>query len=286
MKQKTAFMTSGVLLFLLSLIGCSSVKTTTDDGKQIVKVALSAEVNPPFLATNDRNEPIGYNIDYLNEVEKRLPHIHFDYIFGEEESNLIGVGAGKFEMAANWFFSNPEREKRFLYPKVPYGYSMTGLIVNESNQDIQSLDDMTSKKLAPVSPSGGLRSILNQYNEEHDPDIPLTTIESPSNELNLKRVESGRSDAAFMNISTFDTIQQHLNLKVKVGGIVSKEPIYLVLQPSQKQLAVDLDRVTQEMIDDGTLPELAKKWFGVDFFQDIDYISEQGYQYEERKEAS
>lgn len=89
-----------------------------------------------------------------------------------------------------------------------------------------------------------------------------------------------------MNISTFDTIQKHLNLKVKVGGIVSKEPIYLVLQPSEKQLAADLDQVTQEMIDDGTLPKLAKKWFGVDFFQDIDYISEQGYQYEERKEAS
>ncbi|MFB8735262.1 hypothetical protein ACEQPO_19975 [Bacillus sp. SL00103] len=47
---------------------------------------------------------IGYNIDYLNEVEKRLPHVHFDYIFWRgEESNLIGVGAGKFDMAANWF---------------------------------------------------------------------------------------------------------------------------------------------------------------------------------------
>ncbi|MDG3043275.1 hypothetical protein OE903_01750 [Bacillus sp. B6(2022)] len=46
-------------------------------------------------------------------------------------------------------FSNPEREKRFLYPKVPYGYSMTGLIVNESEQDIQSLDDMTSKSSLP-----------------------------------------------------------------------------------------------------------------------------------------
>ncbi|OLP65469.1 L-cystine-binding protein TcyJ precursor [Bacillus pumilus] len=284
--RRVAFTAASILLPFLTLMGCSSVKLATDDGRQIVKVALSAEVNPPFLATNDRNEPIGYNIDYLNEVEKRLPHVHFEYIFGEEESNLIGVGAGKFEMAANWFFSNPEREKRFLYPKVPYGYSMTGLIVNESNQDIQSLDDMTSKKLAPVSPSGGLRSILNQYNEENNSPIQLTTIESPSNELNLKRVESGRSDAAFMNISTFDTIQKHLDLNVKVGGIVSKEPIYLVLQPSQKQLPADLDRVTQEMIDDGTLPTLSKKWFGVDFFQDIDYISEQGYQYEERKDAS
>ncbi|MDM5298849.1 amino acid ABC transporter substrate-binding protein [Bacillus pumilus] len=286
MMRRVAFTAAIILLPFLTLMGCSSVKLATDDGRQIVKVALSAEVNPPFLATNDRNEPIGYNIDYLNEVEKRLPHVHFEYIFGEEESNLIGVGAGKFEMAANWFFSNPEREKRFLYPKVPYGYSMTGLIVNESNQDIQSLDDMTSKKLAPVSPSGGLRSILNEYNEENNSPIQLTTIESPSNELNLKRVESGRSDAAFMNISTFDTIQKHLDLNVKVGGIVSKEPIYLVLQPSQKQLSADLDRVTQEMIDDGTLPTLSKKWFGVDFFQDIDYISEQGYQYEERKDAS
>ncbi|MDG3043276.1 hypothetical protein OE903_01755 [Bacillus sp. B6(2022)] len=48
MKRKTLFTAASILLFLLSLIGCSSVKTTTDDGKQIVKVALSAEVNPPF----------------------------------------------------------------------------------------------------------------------------------------------------------------------------------------------------------------------------------------------
>ncbi|MGE6629165.1 amino acid ABC transporter substrate-binding protein [Bacillus sp. NPDC077027] len=272
-------------LFLLCLSGCSAVKTSTDDGKRIVKVALSAEVNPPFLATNEHNEPIGYNIDYLNEVEKRLDDLQFDYVFGEEESNLIGVGAGKFELAANWFFSNPEREKRFLYPQVPYGYSMTGLIVGEKNQEIHSLDDMPTKKLAPVSPSGGLRSILNQYNDQHDKKIPLTTIESPSNELNLKRVESGRSDAAFMNISTFDTIQKNLRLNVKVGGIVSKEPIFLVLQPKQKKLAKELDHVTQKMIDDGTLPALAKKWFGVDFFQDIDYITEKGYQYEKKEEG-
>ena len=48
MKQKDSIHDSWCPSDSPLLIGCSSVKTTTDDGKQIVKVALSAEVNPPF----------------------------------------------------------------------------------------------------------------------------------------------------------------------------------------------------------------------------------------------
>ncbi|MDA3129550.1 amino acid ABC transporter substrate-binding protein [Aliibacillus thermotolerans] len=257
------------------LAGCS--KATTEDGKEIIQVAVSAEVNPPFLLADENNEPIGYDIDYLNEVEKRLPQYEFEYVWGEEESNLIGVGAGKFDFAMNWFFSNPEREERFLYPETPYGYSITGLIVHEDTDDIHSLDDMTERELAPVAASGGLRSILNEYNENNDPDIPLITVGSPSNENNLRRVESGRSDAAFLNITTFHAIQEHLHLDLKVGAVVSREPVYAVFHPDHHQLAEDINRVTEELIEDGTLPALAEKWFGVDFFQDLEDISPEDF---------
>ncbi|NGP46234.1 amino acid ABC transporter substrate-binding protein [Bacillaceae bacterium SIJ1] len=265
---------------MLFLTGCTAGQTTTSDGREIIQIALSAEVNPPFLFTGENNEPQGYNMDYFNTVQKKLPQYHFTYVWGEEESNLIGVGAGKFDIAANWFFSNPEREEKFLYPDTAYGYSMTGLIVHKDNADITSLDDMTDKALAPVSGSGGLRAILNAYNEANDSEVPLTTVESPSNEHNLQRVESGRSDAVFLNITTFNAIQEQLKLDLKVGGIVSKEPVFLVLQPGHTTLATDINEATEALIADGTIPELAKKWFGVDFFQDLDDISNEGFQFE------
>ncbi|MFB8735263.1 hypothetical protein ACEQPO_19980 [Bacillus sp. SL00103] len=52
-----------------------------------------------------------------------------------------------------------------------------------------------------------------------------------------------------------------------MAALCQRSFIYLVLQPSEKQLAEDLDQITQEMIDDGTLPKLAKSGLGLISFK-------------------
>lgn len=270
------------LLAVLLIVGCSndSASNETDDGREIIKVALSDEVNPPFLYTDDDNNPIGYDMDYMAEIEKKLPEYKFEYQFGEEETNLVGVDTGKFDLAINWFFSNPDREEKFLYPENEYGYSLTALIVKSDRDDIQTLDDMVGKKFPPMPPGGGLRTILNGYNAQN-PDNPLTieTMDHPSNADNLKRVDDGRADAVFLNKTTFDAIQEELQLDLKIGGVVSKEPIYVVMSKDHTELAQKFDEATAELIEDGTLSELSEKWFGTDIFQDLEYINEKGFEY-------
>ena len=271
----------GATVFLAIIAGCSNGgDSTTEDGKKIIKVALSDDVNPPFLYTDDENNPIGYDMDYLAEVEKRLTDYKFEYIFGEEESNLVGLDTGKVDMAINWFFKNPEREEKFHYPKTEYGYSLTSLITKPDRDDIKTLDDMVGKKFTPMSAGGGLRSILNGYNT-NNPDNPLTieSMEHPSNADNLKRVDEGKADAIFLNKSTFDAVQETLNLDLKVAGIVSKEPIFVVYNKENIDLADQIDEITVELTEDGTLSKLSEKWFSTDFFQDLDYINEQGFSY-------
>lgn len=282
------FSITAIISFALLLIisACSSDENdkqpkTTDDGKQVITVALSDEVNPPFLYTDENNNPIGYDMDYLKEVEKRLPNYKFEYVFGEEEANLVGVDTGKYTFAINWFFKNPEREKKFLYPEHEYGYSLTALVVHKNRNDIRTLEDMVGKKLAPMAPSGGLRTIMNGYNVKNpDKQIEIETIEFPSNADNLKGVAEGRYDAVFINVTTFNEIQKELNLDLKVGGIISKEPVYVVFNKNETELAKKFDEITTELIEDGTLPKLAEKWFGVNFFEDLDYIQREGFQYE------
>ncbi|MCJ1748610.1 transporter substrate-binding domain-containing protein [Mammaliicoccus sciuri] len=262
-----------LMMLIISLSGCGTI-TKENNGKKVVKVALSAEVNPPYLYTDSDNKPVGYDMDYMKELEKKLPQYDFQYEFGEEESNVVGIGVGKFDMGINWFFKTPEREQKFLYQKEPYVYSLTTLIVHNDTNDIETLDDLQHKRLTPMSPSGGLYSILTGYNKTHKNQIDIDEIHKVSNGENFKMIESKRRDAMFLNLTTYQAIQKELNADVKVGGVVSKESVHILYNKKNTQLQKDIDKATKKLKEDGTLEELSKKWFGFNIFDDKESLND------------
>src|SRR5699024_3703536 len=166
------------LLITVLFSGCSQAqKSSNQNKKEEIKVAISAEVNPPYLYTNKQNEFAGLDIDYLKLLEKKLPQYQFKYEVGEEESNLVGIGAGKFDMGINWFFKTPEREKQFLYQDVPYSYTLPLIVVHQNNSDIYSFNNLPVIKLTTMAPIGVLYSILSQYNNSHTQKIDIDTIQ-------------------------------------------------------------------------------------------------------------
>lgn len=274
LKRSFTFLLMLMMVSVLTACGNNDASNSNSQKKE-VKVALSAEVNPPYLYTNKDNEFVGLDMDYMKLIEKKLPQYDFKYEVGEEESNLVGIGSGKFDMGINWFFKTPEREKQFLYQDVPYSYALPLLVVNNGNNDIHSLQDLPGKKITPMAPSGGLYSILTQFNKDHSPKIDINTIQGPSNGDNLKMVSQGRRDAMFLNWNTYKAIQEQINADVKIGGIVKKEPLHIVYNKKHQKLHDDVDRATQELKDEGKLQSLSKKYFDINVFDDLSEINEQ-----------
>lgn len=274
LKRSFTFLLMLMMVSVLTACGNNDASDSKSQKKE-VKVALSAEVNPPYLYTNKDNEFVGLDMDYMKLIEKKLPQYDFKYEVGEEESNLVGIGSGKFDMGINWFFKTPEREKQFLYQDVPYSYALPLLVVNKGNNDIHSLQDLPGKKITPMAPSGGLYSILTQFNKDHSPKIDINTIQEPSNGDNLKMVSQGRRDAMFLNWNTYKAIQEQINADVKIGGIVKKEPLHIVYNKKHQKLHDDVDRATQELKDEGKLQSLSKKYFDINVFDDLSEINEQ-----------
>ncbi|MCD8910533.1 amino acid ABC transporter substrate-binding protein [Staphylococcus gallinarum] len=264
-----------LLLLILTTAACGKDSNSQNSSsKQEVKVALSAEVNPPYLYTNKKNEFVGLDMDYMKLLEKKSPQYDFKYEVGEEESNLVGIGAGKFDMGINWFFKTPEREKQFLYQDEPYSYALPLLVVNKDNNNIHSLDDLPGKRLTPMAPSGGLFSILTQYNKSHQKQIDIDTIQEPSNGDNLKMVSQQRRGAMFLNWNTYKAIQEQINANVKIGGIVKKEPLHIVYNKKQQKLHDDIDQATKELKREGKLQALSKKYFDLNVFDSLNEINE------------
>lgn len=274
LKRSFTFLLMLMMVSVLTACGNNDASDSKSQKKE-VKVALSAEVNPPYLYTNKDNEFVGLDMDYMKLIEKKLPQYDFKYEVGEEESNLVGIGSGKFDMGINWFFKTPEREKQFLYQDEPYSYALPLLVVNKDNSDIHSLQDLPGKKITPMAPSGGLYSILTQFNKDHSSKIDINTIQEPSNGDNLKMVSQGRRDAMFLNWNTYKAIQEQINADVKIGGIVKKEPLHIVYNKKHQKLHDDVDRATQELKDEGKLQSLSKKYFDINVFDDLSKINEQ-----------
>ncbi|MEW9701847.1 transporter substrate-binding domain-containing protein [Paenibacillus sp. SI8] len=259
----------------------SSTATTADStkSKTVVKVGINNLPNPPYSFVDDKNQPVGYTIDYLKELEKKLPEYKFDYEAVDSDSQLIGTDSGKYAFAANYYFRNPEREKKYIFNEHEFGYSVTALAVKADRNDIISLDDLVGKKLVPMTPTSGLRYIIKDYNIKHPgKEIKIEDIDKTTISDDLKLVDSGKYEADFINVHNFDDVNQKLKLNLKIGGVISKEPIWVLFNKNQSELAKKVDAATLELINDGTLSKFAEKWFKVDFFKSIEFVK-QGYQF-------
>ncbi|MEC0230833.1 transporter substrate-binding domain-containing protein [Paenibacillus alba] len=297
MKQPRIHLILAVVLFII-LTGCAKAATTKEGAAtnvpatttaptakaapKVVKAALNTVPVPLFSFLDEKNQPAGFIIDYLKELEKKLPEYKFEFESVDNEGQLIGTDTGKYAFAANFWFKNPEREKKYLYPQQEFGYSITGLAVKPDRDDIKTLDDLVGKKLVPMSPVSGFRYILKDYNLKHPgKEIKVEDVDKTTPADDLKLVESGKYDAHLLNINHFEDAVKKLNLNLKIGGVISKEPVYFIFNKNQTELAQKVDAATTELIKDGSLSKLSEKWFKVDVFKSLEFV-QQGYKF--RKE--
>jgi L-cystine transport system substrate-binding protein len=293
--MKKFSLTAILLAAVVALSACGSSSNSSSEGSAggssaspapgndqkvtVLKVARNAVPNKPFSFLNDKNEMDGYTVEYLKLLDERLEEYEFQYEEIAREAMLVGVESGKYDCAANYYYRNPEREAKYLFGEVEYGYSLNALIVREDRDDIHSLDDMRGKTLTPMSPSTGLRTLVVDYNSKNqDNPIIVEDIDAVTDAESVKWVAEGKYDAYLTNKTVFDNVNAELKLPLKVAAYVTKEPIWVLFNKEKTDLAKRFDEVTKQLIEDGTLPALSEKWFGVNMFQTLEEVNEQ-YQF-------
>ena len=260
---------AAVILTILAIgmvAGCGK-----KEGTETIKVA-NAAMPKPYSYLDDNGEVTGYDIDVIKAVFDYLPEYDMELTVTEFPSILAGIDSGRYDVGINCLKYTEERAEKYTFSD-PYLDDFSIVIVPGDNTDINSLADLNGKSTIEVTGTvGGER--MEDYSQRTDADIKINYSDADYSVL-LQELNDGKYDFMYLNRLTYEKYNEefHYNLrtfelteeeKALFNNGVDTELTYIMLSKTEEgqKLAARINEALAALKKDGTLDQLAEKYFG------------------------
>lgn len=244
-------------MFRISILTLLAAFILTGSCFAVEKYKVASDCTwPPMEYLDDNKQPIGYSVDYINEVAKaagidiEVQNVAWDGIFG-------GVATGKYDIVSSSTTIIPERQKQFDFTD-PY-YDVVQAVVLPAGQSISSLADLKGKRVGGqigttgifVARKGSPEADIKEYD-----DIGLA----------IQDLVGGRLDAvicddpvAMYYVNKKPDTAGKLNLSFKTDD---QEHYGFTIAKGRQDLVDKLNKGIKYVKESGKEAELIKKWMG------------------------
>ena len=214
---------------------------------------------PPLGYRNDDNEIVGYDIDLAKEVAKRLG-VTFKAQPIDWDAKEMELETGKIDCIWNGFTITEDRKKA-LSMSFPYLDNEQVLVVRQ-NGAIKTLDDMRGRVVGYQSGSSAQEAI------DDNPGFKNTLADiivfkeniTALNDLKVGGVDGVVMDSVVANYSIAQTGEPFEIVK----NSLANEEYGIGFRKKEPELRDEVERILKEMVADGTVASISKKWFGKD----------------------
>jgi ABC-type amino acid transport substrate-binding protein len=274
--KKLAGIFFAILVSAGLLCGCgagggsvSSGGASTGSAVKARKIVIAASPGyKPITYTDENGVLDGYDIAVFKKIDELLPEYEFVFEVADKETLNIGVETGKYQIGLNGLFRSAEREEKYLIPENNLGATRVGFVVREDRNDINTWDDLVTRKVAPTTASGGIYGQLTQYNNAHpDKPIKFDVVTSSNRASNYAALRDNTYDAVVELIDVYNQIDdKSLLTGVKITKTASKVNTYPIINKSETELAATINTILKTLRGDGTLSKIALEYYGADVF--------------------
>ncbi|MEK5070361.1 transporter substrate-binding domain-containing protein [Sporosarcina sp. FSL K6-1508] len=235
-----------------------------------IVVATSGTLYPASFHDSESKELTGYEVEIMKEIGKRLD-LKIEFAEMGLDGMLTSLNSNQVDLAVNDIEITPEREEKFTFSE-PYKYSFGTAIVRKSDHSgIESLEDLKGKKAA-----GAATSVYMQVGRDYGAEEAI--YDNVTNDVYLRDVEIGRTDVILndyylqkLALEAFPEFEIMIHPDIKYHPNVQA----IIMKKDNDELLKHVNDVLADMHTDGTISELAKK-----FFNGEDVSIEQAYDFE------
>lgn len=273
-KQGWALLTATLSLSLLAGCGSSESDSSTEEKtawdeiqeEGTLTVATSGTLFPTSFREEGTDELTGFEVEVVREMAKRLElEVEFTELGFDEM--LTSVQTGQVDMAANDIETTEDRKEKFAF-STPFKYSYgTAIVRKDDLSGIKTMEDLKGKKAAGASTSVYMETARSYGAEE-------VVYDNATNEVYLRDVAIGRTDV-ILNDYYLQTLAlaafPELNITIHPDLKYSPSEVSVVMNKDNEELVENVNRVIEEMLEDGTIAEISGQFFnGADVTEKVE----------------
>ncbi len=258
--KKLLALTLSLVLGLALLAGCAGEKK----GDLLAEVQEKGEIVvamegtwAPWTYMDEDGDLVGYDVEVAEAIAEKLG-VEASFVTGEWDGLLAGLDAGRYDIMANGVNITPDRSDKYDF-SVPYAYDRMAVIVKGDNDSITKMEDLEGKKTANTISSTYAETARSYGGSVTGVDDLAATFEL---------LYSGRIDATLnAEVTYYDYMAQHPEADLKIACLAeTADSVAIPLRKGEetKALREAIDKAITELAEDGTLSQLAVKYFGTD----------------------
>ncbi|CAM3145552.1 amino acid ABC transporter substrate-binding protein [Filibacter tadaridae] len=210
---------------------------------------------PPFTFHDEKGELTGFDVEIAEEVAKRLD-VKPVFLETQWDAIFAGLDSKRFDMVANQVGIREDRTEKYDF-SVPYITSSAVLIANSDNKDVKTFEDIKGLKSAH-SLTSNYADTARKYGAEI---VGVDGFNQAIELINTKRVDVTIND----KMSFLDFKKHKPDAPVQIVATADDAvQSGLMFRKGNETLVNEVNKVFNEMIEDGTYLEISEKWFGED----------------------
>ena len=250
--KKVVASVMAVATLALAIAGCGK----KDDKKFVV--GFDQEF-PPMGFVADDGSYVGFDLDLAKEVANRLgmEFVAQPIAWDSKDQELK---TGNIDCIWNGFTITDDRADKYTWSD-PY-MENAQVVVVKNGSDITSLADLAGKTVAVQKDSSALEALND------NPDLTATfgeVVELDSYLQSMMELEVGSVDAIVMDeiVARYE-IQTSGKPFAVLDEAAASEEYGVGFYKGNTELRDKVQKTLEEMVEDGTMAKISKKWFGSD----------------------
>lgn len=219
-------------------------------------VGTAGTLYPASFREEESDTLTGFDVELMKEVAKRLD-LEIEFKEMAFDNMLTSVQNGQIDVAANDISVTEDRKEKFAFSK-PYKYTYGTAIVRKSDlSGIESLEDLKGKKAA-----GEATTIFMDVAREYGAEEVI--YDNATNDQYLRDVSTGRTDV-ILNDYYLQTLAlaffPEFDITIHPDIAYNPQEVAFLMDKENDGLQENIDRVLDEMLEDGTVKELSEQFY-------------------------